>query len=202
MFVKTWSQVTYTQNSWTDISVAVLTGVQSSLLFQKSQRDHSKLIQQICLPQGTLRCHHVHLGWAFVQTLRVLCAREDVEPKPVPIWTNTPGRLPLLAPGFPPANRGHRRRHFSMNLDGHSPQLSGRFKYLGPSFPVSPGRLWERQKSQLPQFPNMSSQVPALCATSAPLHVDERCFEGGHISFYYYFVIHNNQSPRVLSVVA
>lgn len=64
-----------------------------------------------------------------------------------------------------------------------------------------PGCLWERQRDQLPQFPNMSDKVSAFGATGAPLYVDERCSKSGHISFYYYFVISDYQSPQVLDAV-
>lgn len=172
----------------------------SPLSLQRSRGHHSELLEQTYFPQVIFWCPPVCLLSAS--------ARPWGYDVPGKMWIlglcllEGPHCLPRLAPKSTPANWGHRKRHFPVSQDGHClPSRVGDSSALG-SVSRQAGRFWERQKSQLPQFPNMSNRVPALCATSAPLHVGERCFEGGHISLYYYFVINGRQSPRVLAVVA
>lgn len=79
---------------------------------------------------------------------------------------NSPHKI--FGPKSTPANGGHNSPWFPVNLD-RPPLPSGVDNSSAwGSFSSPPEGLWERQKSQLPQFPNRSDQVAAQGATSAP----------------------------------
>lgn len=97
----------------------------------------------------------------------------SVKPKSARIRTITQDVFPSRPRSAPAIQERPKEAPLPARQGGRWLQVRGTSQVFAFTF-QQPGCLWERQKGQLPQFPNMSNRVQAFCALSVPLYADER----------------------------